>query len=152
MKVDVTTLIHWLNGAPRPPGKPEGIIPPYLEPVYDRISAARELRNFLPRDQLAIAALLRAAIVDEEEDVRKMAILALVHGGTPAADTVLVAAAFYQNHRVRLLSLEGLDYLRSPSRDLVARLLLDDEDPEVTALATDVVNHRAIQYYELEAL
>ena len=86
MNSDVTTLIRWLNGTRRPPGRPGGVIPQYLEPVYDRISAARQLQKYLPTTNLPL------------------------------------------------------------------RLLLDDPNPEVAGLATDILNNRAIQYYELEAL
>ena len=39
-----------------------------------------------------------------------------------------------------------------PTTNLPLRLLLDDPNPEVVGLATDILNDRAIQYYELEAL
>ena len=152
---DEKTLIRYLSGEPAPKGVPGGfgaVCPPYLEPVYDRISAARDLRHYLPDSPLALGALLRAAIVDNDEDVRKTAILVLVNSHAPVAEGLLIASAQDSDSGIRRLSLEGLDYLKASSKPTVADLLTADADPDVAALAARLLRGESVEYYELEAI
>jgi hypothetical protein len=142
-------LVLELNGSLPPPPLAETdppVFPPYLRPKYWREIAAHELRAYLPTSELARGALLRAAMLDSEEDVRKAAIVGLFHARCSCLESVLNAAALDVDDGVRQLALECLTNMNAASKAAVAKILTADPDPDVAALAADILGDRQIWY------
>lgn len=111
------------------------LVPDYLEQPHARMTAAKELGQLTSPTPLAVGALLRASLVDEEEDVRKEAVDALANLGRKspslaiAAVTALTAAIYDHHWLVRYAAIEGLWTLdRSVARDCSLRLRADEQE------------------------
>ena len=115
-------------------------VPAYLVPRYDRLGAALALADSPASDTQTLAALLRAAMIDEEEDVRKAAMEAVLSLNPDVGKVVVVAASYDPDPTLRAAALERLIAVDPPLARAVARRLLKDGDGEVSALARSVVS------------
>lgn len=79
----------------------EGIVPPFLAGKYARESAAREAAAMGELPPVLIAALLRAAFLDEEEDVRAAARHALILRDEHIGDAIHLALSMEDDPSVR---------------------------------------------------
>jgi hypothetical protein len=124
---------------------PRSGVPPYLMPRYTRVAAAAGLGDLEVADADAVAALTRAAMVDEEDDVRKECLLSLaklgarIPGVAPTAVAVLTAATFDPEDDVRAVALEELWGLDRAAARVVATRLTSDTAEEVADYAREVL-------------
>lgn len=119
----------------------EAIFPPHLAFPYARESAAIESGELACLSPVLSAALLRAAFLDEEEDVRAAASHALILHGGELGDTLLLALAMDRDADVRISTLDEANEVRDPARRtrlirLVVTILLRDESETVRARAS----------------
>ncbi|HEY2589521.1 MAG TPA: HEAT repeat domain-containing protein [Tepidisphaeraceae bacterium] len=99
---------------------------------------------------MAVAALLRAALSDPEEAVRKASLLGLFHARSAVLEMALLAAALDPDEQVRRLALEGMAAVGSPRREIAAKLLANDADADVAETAAKIAQGIEIEYFELE--
>lgn len=114
-------------------------VPSYLSAKYGREGAALNLGDLEPTNCAVVAALARAAVLDEEEDVRSRCIEVLASISHPASVLAIFSCIYDLDAQVRLTALECLQTLDSQTSREAALFLVDDVDLEVSELAKSVL-------------
>ncbi|TGO02129.1 hypothetical protein PN36_30095 [Candidatus Thiomargarita nelsonii] len=107
------------------------VIPEYLIPCYSRMAAIANLVASKNATMKVIAALLRVCVLDEEEDVRREALLGLVKINPEIAKVALVAGTYDTDYQVRSTAIEELHRLEPTAAIETAKRLKNDEDEMV---------------------
>jgi HEAT repeat protein len=107
------------------------VIPEYLIPCYSRLAAIANLVALKNPTMKVIAALLRVGVLDEEEDVRREALLGLVKINPEIAKAALVAGTYDADYQVRATAIEELHRIDPNLAIETAQRLKDDEDEMV---------------------
>ncbi|HIE02746.1 MAG TPA: HEAT repeat domain-containing protein [Thiotrichaceae bacterium] len=132
IQIDVDREIDYLIGYQyRTLSQNDNVIPKYLIPCYSRLAAIANLVALENPAMKVIAALLRVAVLDEEEDVRREALLGLVKINPEIAKAALVAGTYDADSQVRATAIEELHRLDSDLAIEMAKRLKDDEDEMV---------------------
>jgi len=130
--MDVDREIDYLIGYQyRSINQNEQVIPEYLIPCYSRLAAIANLVALEKPTTKVIAALLRVAVLDEEEDVRREALLGLVKINSDIAKTALVAGTYDTDYQVRSAAIEELHRIDQNLAIDTAKRLKNDEDEMV---------------------
>jgi hypothetical protein len=129
-----------------PPSTSAGVVPDYLEQGYARETVAAWLGGTSAPTVQVVAALIRAAMTDEEENVRERALRSLrslaEKGQTTKSDTaaILWASIYDSSSKVRCTALEGIWALDEYLGRECARRLSGDEDWLVAETARNIAN------------
>jgi hypothetical protein len=129
-----------------PPPNSGGVVPDYLQQGYARESIAGWLGDTSDPAVPVVAALIRAAMTDEEENVRERALKSLrsfaEKGYVSNADgaAILWAATYDPSSRVRCTALEGMWALDESLGKECAMRLSGDADWLVAETARNIVN------------
>lgn len=120
----------------------EGVVPPFLAAKYARESAAHEAAEIGSLSPALTAALLRAAFLDEEEDVRAAARHALILRDGAVGDVVHLALTMEDDPDVRQSAFDEANEVPDPDRRLrlirqAVEALKDDECEDVRARAAE---------------
>mgnify|MGYP003593342793 CR=1 FL=1 len=116
--------------------------PAYLAPMYVRLSAARALGERATLTQPQIAALLRAALSDAEDEVRKAAFAAIIQRCEPLREIMLLVLTQDADEDTRELALDEALKLGDDCHDLVlkiASVLSSDRVPHLSERAAKVL-------------
>jgi hypothetical protein len=128
-----------------PPSSSIEVVPDYLQQAYARESVAGWLGDISVPPVPVIAALIRGAMTDEEENVRERALKSLL--GFAERDTIsktigaaiLWAATSDPSSRIRCTALEGIWALDDSLGKECAKRLCDDVDWVVAETARNIV-------------
>jgi HEAT repeat protein len=115
------------------------VIPEYLVPCYSRMAAIANLVAVKKPTMKVIAALLRVGVLDEEEDVRREALLGLVKIDPSIAKAALVAGTYDADYQVRATAIEELHRIDPILAIDTAKRLKDDEDEMVRDYAIELL-------------
>ena len=120
----------------------EGVVPPILAAKYARESAARESAELGSHSPVLAAALLRAAFLDEEEDVRAAARHALILRNEAVGDVVHLALTMEDDPNLRESAFDEANEVPDPARRFrliqqAVEALKDDECEYVRARADE---------------
>ncbi len=115
------------------------IVPEYLIPCYSRMAAIANLVALKKPTMKVIAALLRVGVLDEEEDVRREALLGLVKIDPIIAKAALVAGTYDADYQVRATAIEELHQIDLNLAIETAKRLKDDEDEMVRDYAIELL-------------
>ena len=127
-----------------PPPNSVGVVPDYLEQPYARESIAGSLGEISTPTVPVIAAMIRAAMTDEEESVRERALRSLARfskrGDVSKANgcAVLWAGTWDAASRVRVTALEEIHALDQSLGKECAKRLSDDGDWLVAETARNI--------------
>jgi len=109
----------------------DNTIPEYLIPCYSRLAAIANLVALDKPLMKVIATLLRVSVSDEEEDVRREALLGLVKINPEIAKVALVAGTYDVDYQVRSTAIEELQQIAPTLAIETAKRLKDDDDEMV---------------------
>jgi len=123
------------------------VIPEYLIPCYSRLAAIANLVASKNATMKVIAALLRVCVLDEEEDVRREALLRLVKINSEIAKVALVAGTYDSDYQVRATA--KLHRLEPTAARETAKRLKNDEDEMVRDYALGLLGlpHTLVSRY-----
>ncbi|EDN68426.1 hypothetical protein BGP_5926 [Beggiatoa sp. PS] len=138
--MDIDKEIDFLIGKKeRHINKNDNILPEYLIPCYSRLAAIANLVTLSSPTVKVIAALLRVSVSDDEEDVRREALLGLVKLNPEMAKVALVAGTYDTNYQVRATAIEELHHIAPNLAIETAKRLKDDEDEMVRDYALELL-------------
>jgi len=138
--MDIDREIDYLIGKQeRYINKNNNILPEYLIPCYSRLAAIANLVTLGNPTVKVIAALLRVSVSDDEEDVRREALLGLVKLKPKMAKIVLVAGTYDTDYQVRATAIEELHQIAPELAVETAKRLTDDEDEMVRDYALELL-------------
>lgn len=122
------------------------VVPDYLQQTYARESAAAWLGELSSPTVTAIAALIRAAMTDEEETVRERALRSVRNfveqGHVSKRDgvSILTSATYDTSSKVRCTGLEGIWAIDESSARECAKRLSEDVDWLVAETARNILS------------
>lgn len=148
--MDVDREIDYLIGCKvRAISQNENVIPEYLIPCYSRLAAIANLVRLDNPTLKVIAALLRVGVVDDEEDVRREALLGLVKINPEIAKVALVAGTYDSDYQVRSTAIEELHRIDQNLAIETAKRLTNDEDEMVRDYALELLGLPYAQSHQI---
>ena len=117
-------------------------IPKYMQQMYSRIAAVELLADVEELTVEVVAALSRVCITDEEDEVRRAALDALVSINSETLKSVLLISVYDTDFQIRLTALEELRSIDFELSLLVAKILKNDEDDAVREYALGLLKER----------
>jgi HEAT repeat protein len=153
IQMNVDKEIDYLIGyQSRNHSKTEHVIPEYLIPGYSRLAAIANLVALEKPTMKVIAALLRVGVLDEEEDVRREALLGLVKINPDIAKAALVAGTYDADYQVRATAIEELHRIAPNLAIETAKRLKDDEDEMVRDYATELLRLSYTKSHQISSI
>lgn len=120
----------------------QGVVPGYLEQGYARLGVIETIRDSGVATPIAIAALLREIVADDEDEVREAALSVLceISEDSNVKRIALLMASADQSDRVLTTVLEQANLLDlSFAKELATRLVLHP-DPVVSKYASGLMD------------
>ena len=120
----------------------QGVVPGYLEQGYARLGVIETIRDSGVATPIAIAALLREIVADDEDEVREAALSVLceISEDSNMKRIALLMASADQSDRVLTTVLEQANLLDlSFAKELASRLVLHP-DPVVSKYASEIMD------------
>jgi HEAT repeat protein len=143
---DDIDILLGLKKIERRPG--EDCVPSYLAGKYDKEGAALSLARTTDMREEVLGALLRAALMDDEEDVRRRSVEALVQLDESLATITLIACTYDSDDSVRESSLDLLNSINSDVANGVAQRMLHDPDEFVVEEAKRILALNHVDFEE----
>jgi HEAT repeat protein len=137
--MNVDKEIDYLIGYKTRTLKNDNVIPEYLIPCYSRLAAIANLVALNNQTMKVIAALLRVSVLDDEEDVRREALLGLVKINPEIAKVALVGGTYDADYQVRATAIEELQQIAPNLAMETAKRLKNDEDEMVRDYALELL-------------